>query len=61
MALYHIVVKSLDKIIVQHCVNQRKTLVYLKVLPENNLSQFDKSIGKYSSETCQAATKPVCK
>ena len=68
MALYHIVVKSLNKIfedllffITQDYVNQRKALFYLRVLLDNNFPQFDKSPGKYYSKTRQVKTKSVCK
>ena len=45
----------------QDCVNQRKTLFYLKVLLGNNFPQFDKWPGKYTSKTRQVVIKPVCK
>ena len=67
MALYHIVVKSLNNLLRsfifhnQDYVNQRKALFYLRVLLDSNFPQFDKSPGNYYSKTRQVKTKSVCK
>ena len=47
--------------IIQDCVNQRKSLLHLKVLLANTFPQFDKDLGKYGSKIRQFETKPVCK
>ena len=43
------------------CVNQRKSLFYLKVLLGKNFHHLDESTGNYYGKTCQVETKPVNK
>ena len=47
--------------IIQDCVHERKALFYLKIFICKSFHQFDKCPGKYTSNTCQVETKPVCK
>ena len=43
------------------CVNQRKSLFYLKVLLGKNFHHLYESAGNYYCKTCQVETKPVNK
>ena len=47
--------------ITQNCLNQRKTLLYLRSCSATIFIQYDKSPGKYTSKSCLVETKPVCK